>query len=439
MVARTRHGRTAAAQAAAAASEAMAAAADTAGAVLVRVQDQCMTSEIFGSLKCDCKQQLDYAMQALQARAGRQWAALQRQQHQHPPQSAGVDTALAKPFSGAPVADGTDSDASMPTTRSTSSVASLATGSADADSVSDSDADSAVGGVSGRQLEAAAGQLTTLAVGEGVASPASSGTVSGGGGSAASAPPALPAAGATARPHADAVAGVVVYLMQEGRGIGLASKVAAYALQEDEEEAEDGDSERAGRAGCAACGVAASGCVRCSGSTGSAGSAADAGAAAAAPPARRHGLDTVDANRALGLPDDVREYGAVVDILGDLGLVSQLGSKPAGADGLPPAGAAAASGPGGTAGGGGGGGGGRGGVYLLTNNPRKLSLLRELGVPVSDRVPCHVPPSSPLAARYLRAKAERMGHDIPLHVYSSGTFPPAPQPPLGQPGAEYIN
>ena len=66
------------------------------------------------------------------------------------------------------------------------------------------------------------------------------------------------------------VAGLVVYLQQEGRGVGLAMKVAAYALQEP-----------AGAAG---------------------------------------GLDTVDANRALGLPDDAREYRAVVDILGNLGL-----------------------------------------------------------------------------------------------------------------------
>lgn len=57
--------------------------------------------------------------------------------------------------------------------------------------------------------------------------------------------------------------GVVVYLQQEGRGIGLANKIAAYALQE-------------------------------------------------------QGLDTVDANRALGLPDDCREYTSVRNILRDL-------------------------------------------------------------------------------------------------------------------------
>ena len=61
--------------------------------------------------------------------------------------------------------------------------------------------------------------------------------------------------------------GMVIYLQQEGRGIGLANKIAAYALQE-------------------------------------------------------KGLDTVDANRALGLPDDCREYTAVRHILQDLGIKS---------------------------------------------------------------------------------------------------------------------
>eukprot|EP00775_Hariotina_reticulata_P012739 gene12739-12868_t len=61
----------------------------------------------------------------------------------------------------------------------------------------------------------------------------------------------------------DAGAGMVIYLQQEGRGIGLANKIAAYALQE-------------------------------------------------------QGLDTVDANRALGLPDDCREYTSVRNILKDL-------------------------------------------------------------------------------------------------------------------------
>jgi GTP cyclohydrolase II len=61
--------------------------------------------------------------------------------------------------------------------------------------------------------------------------------------------------------------GMVVYLQQEGRGIGLANKIAAYALQE-------------------------------------------------------KGFDTVDANRQLGLPDDCREYTAVRNIIADLGITS---------------------------------------------------------------------------------------------------------------------
>ena len=61
--------------------------------------------------------------------------------------------------------------------------------------------------------------------------------------------------------------GVVIYLRQEGRGIGLANKIAAYALQE-------------------------------------------------------HGHDTVDANRLLGLPDDSRRYDAAAGILADLDVQS---------------------------------------------------------------------------------------------------------------------
>lgn len=61
--------------------------------------------------------------------------------------------------------------------------------------------------------------------------------------------------------------GIIIYLQQEGRGIGLANKIAAYALQE-------------------------------------------------------QGLDTVDANRALGLPDDCREYTSVKNILHNLGIKS---------------------------------------------------------------------------------------------------------------------
>lgn len=65
----------------------------------------------------------------------------------------------------------------------------------------------------------------------------------------------------------DNAPGAVIYLQQEGRGIGLANKIAAYSLQEE-------------------------------------------------------GYDTVDANRALGLPDDSREYSSVLNILKDLQIKS---------------------------------------------------------------------------------------------------------------------
>jgi GTP cyclohydrolase II len=109
--------------------------------------------------------------------------------------------------------------------------------------------------------------------------------------------------------------GLVIYLRQEGRGIGLANKIAAYALQED-------------------------------------------------------GHDTVDANRLLGLPDDVRRYDAAAAILSDLQIRS---------------------------------------VRLLTNNPRKIKQLQEHGVNVSGRIPVFVR-ANRHSAPYLAAKVARMGH-----------------------------
>lgn len=113
----------------------------------------------------------------------------------------------------------------------------------------------------------------------------------------------------------DAPPGMVIYLQQEGRGIGLANKIAAYALQE-------------------------------------------------------KGLDTVDANRALGLPDDCREYSAVGHILQELGVKS---------------------------------------IRLMTNNPRKINELAALGINVVDRVPCQVK-SHKYNKGYLSAKQRRMKH-----------------------------
>lgn len=110
--------------------------------------------------------------------------------------------------------------------------------------------------------------------------------------------------------------GVVLYLRgHEGRGIGLLNKLKAYALQE-------------------------------------------------------QGMDTVDANLALGLPADAREYVAAAEILQDLGIPS---------------------------------------VRLLTNNPAKAEALERHGVTVSERVPLEVGIDVSNAA-YLRTKAIRMGH-----------------------------
>ena len=90
---------------------------------------------------------------------------------------------------------------------------------------------------------------------------------------------------------------------------------------------------------------------------------------------QEQGLDTVEANRALHLPDDARDYHDAVAILHDLGI-----SK----------------------------------IELLTNNPRKIQKLEELGIEITKRLPIQVPSSS-IAQPYLRAKAEQMGHllDIP--------------------------
>ena len=110
--------------------------------------------------------------------------------------------------------------------------------------------------------------------------------------------------------------GAVLYLRgQEGRGIGLVNKLRAYRLQED-------------------------------------------------------GLDTVDANLALGLPADAREYLSAVQMLEDVG-VSE--------------------------------------VRLLTNNPLKSAALEEHGIRVIERVPLEVGRNA-INDGYLRVKAERMGH-----------------------------
>ncbi|KAI8466855.1 MAG: GTP cyclohydrolase II-domain-containing protein [Monoraphidium minutum] len=118
--------------------------------------------------------------------------------------------------------------------------------------------------------------------------------------------------------------GIVIYLWQEGRGIGLANKIAAYKLQE-------------------------------------------------------QGLDTVDANRALGLPDDSREYSSVRNILKELNVKS---------------------------------------VKLMTNNPRKINVLTELGVKVTGRIPCQIQAGDHNKG-YLEAKTKRMDHMIDNSYFSA--------------------
>lgn len=111
--------------------------------------------------------------------------------------------------------------------------------------------------------------------------------------------------------------GVILYMRQEGRGIGLANKLKAYELQD-------------------------------------------------------KGMDTVEANRALGFKPDLRDYGIGAQILADLGLKN---------------------------------------IRLLTNNPKKIVGLEGYGLKVIERVPIHVSPGR-ANRRYLRTKREKLGHHI---------------------------
>lgn len=112
--------------------------------------------------------------------------------------------------------------------------------------------------------------------------------------------------------------GVLLYLRQEGRGIGLANKISAYALQE-------------------------------------------------------KGLDTVQANLALGLPEDARDYRVAAEMLLDLGVRR---------------------------------------AAVLTNNPAKIEGLTRNGVEIVERLPVRVEPNS-FNFKYLRTKQEKMGHLFP--------------------------
>ena len=111
--------------------------------------------------------------------------------------------------------------------------------------------------------------------------------------------------------------GVLLYMAQEGRGIGLLNKLKAYELQEE-------------------------------------------------------GLDTVDANLALGFAADEREWGIGNQILADLGLTT---------------------------------------IRLLTNNPKKVSGLEAYGLKVTEQLPIEVPPHAE-NVRYLAAKRDKLGHGL---------------------------
>jgi len=120
--------------------------------------------------------------------------------------------------------------------------------------------------------------------------------------------------------------GVLVYMRQEGRGIGLVNKLKAYQLQD-------------------------------------------------------KGLDTVEANLALGFAADLRDYGIGAQILADLGLSS---------------------------------------VRLLTNNPKKIIGLEGYGLKVTQQIPIVVAHRRNIC--YLKTKREKLGHLIPASIFKETDF-----------------
>ena len=114
--------------------------------------------------------------------------------------------------------------------------------------------------------------------------------------------------------------GMVLYLRQEGRGIGLTNKIRAYALQD-------------------------------------------------------QGLDTVEANLALGFRDDERDYAVAAHMLHSLKVNS---------------------------------------IKLMTNNPKKIAQLEQHGVKITERLP-HILPANEHNLFYLQTKAAKSGHLIDFH------------------------
>jgi GTP cyclohydrolase II len=118
---------------------------------------------------------------------------------------------------------------------------------------------------------------------------------------------------------ADEGSGLVIYEYQEGRGIGLMEKLKAYALQD-------------------------------------------------------QGLDTIEANEALGFDADYRDFSLAVAILHDIGIDR---------------------------------------VRLMSNNPQKVEALSKGGIEVTELIACEAPPS-PYALSYLRTKKKKMGHSLTI-------------------------